>query len=180
MYVLSKVLGESPQIKIAEVFAEHYEDELSAPDIARMTDVSKATVYDYIKGLLKEGVIKKTRRVGKTQLYQLNYQNIKAKTILLLENYLVKEGLKKRIMAEEKLMPKETSTFEIDFTYSTDVVGELVGKPYPTLHELVATSTSTCTKKRPTSIPTPIQPMYLTQEFPTGERLADIYCNTKI
>lgn len=100
MYVLSELFGGCPQVKVVETFTEHYEDVLSVPEIERMTDVSKATVYSHTKNLLEEGVVKKAGKVGKTQFYQLNIENTKAKIILMLERYIVSERLEKLIEKE--------------------------------------------------------------------------------
>ena len=100
MYVLSELFGDCPQVNIVETFAENHEDTLSGPDIARMTGVTKATVYAHINRLLKEGIIIKAKKVGKTQLYQLNNDNPKAKIILMLERFIVSERLGKMIKKE--------------------------------------------------------------------------------
>jgi DNA-binding transcriptional ArsR family regulator len=84
MYILSELFGDCPQVKIVETFAEYYDDTLSGSDIRQMTGVSKATIYSHIDKLLNEGIIKKMEKVGKTQLYQLNSTNPKAKIILML------------------------------------------------------------------------------------------------
>jgi len=101
MYVLSELFGDCPQVKIVETFAENYDDTLSGPDIARMTGVTKATVYSHINKLLKEDIIRKVRRVGKTQLYQLNNDNPKAKIVLMLERFIVSERLGKLVETEK-------------------------------------------------------------------------------
>lgn len=100
MYVLSELFGNCPQVNIVETFAENHEDTLSGPDIARMTGVTKATVYAHLNRLLKEGIIIKAKKVGKTQLYQLNNDNPKAKIILMLERFIVSERLGKMIRKE--------------------------------------------------------------------------------
>ncbi len=102
MYVLSELFGNCPQVKIVETFAENYDDTLSGPDIARMTGVTKATVYAHINKLLKEDIIRKAKKVGKTQLYQFNSDNPKAKIILMLERFIVSERLEKLIEKEKR------------------------------------------------------------------------------
>lgn len=101
MYVLSELFGNCPQVKIVETFAENHDDTLSGPDIARMTGVTKATVYAHINKLLKEDIIRKAKKVGKTQLYQFNSDNPKAKIILMLERFIVSERLEKLIEKEK-------------------------------------------------------------------------------
>jgi len=101
MYILSELFGDCPQVKIVETFAENHDDSLSGPEIARMTGVTKATVYVHIDKLLKEDIIRKVRKVGKTQLYQLNNDNPKAKIILMLERFIVSERLGKLVEKEK-------------------------------------------------------------------------------
>jgi len=93
MYILSELFGDCAQVKIVETFAENHDETLSGPEISRMTGVTKATVYAHINKLLKEEIIKKAKKVGKTQLYQLNNDNTKAKMILMLERFIVSERL---------------------------------------------------------------------------------------
>ena len=107
MYVLSELFGNCPQVKIVETFAENYDDTLSVPDIMQMIDVSKATIYSHIEQLLKEDIIKKARKVGKTQLYQLNNNNPKAKIILMLERFIVAERLEKMVEKEPTVVVSE-------------------------------------------------------------------------
>ena len=84
-------------MKIVETFAEHFVHELSAPDISRMTGIVKTTVYRHVRALEKEGIVKKTRRVGNTQLYRLDKENDKARMIVYLETTIVSEELEEVI-----------------------------------------------------------------------------------
>ncbi|MEA1905658.1 MAG: helix-turn-helix domain-containing protein [Euryarchaeota archaeon] len=121
MYVLSELFGGCPQVKVVETFTEHYEDVLSVPEIERMTDVSKATVYSHTKNLLEEGMVKKAGKVGKTQLYQLNIENTKAKIILMLERYIVSERLEQLIEKERIEEPVVVTELAGDLYNTTSV-----------------------------------------------------------
>lgn len=124
MSVLSELFGEGAQLKVLETFVENYNDKLYAADIIRMTDVSKVTVAKHIRKLLEEGIIQKKEKAGAVQFYQLNPDNQKAKIVLLLEQYIVSERLKKMVAEEvESDVGKEEknySTYSIKTSIQTD------------------------------------------------------------
>jgi len=111
MYILSELFGSCPEVKIVETFAEYHDDTLSGADIIEMTDVAKGTVYSHINKLLREGIIIKVDEIGKTKLYQLNYENPKAKIILILERFIVSERLDKLVEKE----PVEITSTTVDY-----------------------------------------------------------------
>ena len=117
MSVLSELFGNCPQMKIIETFAENYNDKLYAADIVRMTDVHKATVHSHLNKLLSEGLIVKKEKIGNVQLYQLNFDNPKAKMILMLESYIVSERLEKLII-EDVENETDVSTSKISISES--------------------------------------------------------------
>lgn len=78
MSVLSKIFGEYPQVKILEAFVDHFDEELSIPDILWLTDVSKTTICG-------------------TQLYHLNNEKQEVQIIVSLVNYIVSEKLAERL-----------------------------------------------------------------------------------
>jgi len=69
--ILTELFGECKKTKILEILLENRDEELSAPEIEEMSDLSKGTVYKYLKKLLDEGIIEETRKVGKTQFHKL-------------------------------------------------------------------------------------------------------------
>ena len=100
MFVLSKIFGDCPNVKILEVFADHFDEELSIPDIIWLTDMPKTTIYNYISKLLEEKIILEGNKVGKTQLYHLNNEKQEVKIVISLINYIVSEKLAEKL--EEK------------------------------------------------------------------------------
>lgn len=97
MFVLSKIFGDYPEVKILEVFADHFDEELSIPDIIWLTDIPKTTIYSYISKLLEEKILLGIGKVGKAQLYHLNHEKQEVKIILYLVNYIVSEKLTDRL-----------------------------------------------------------------------------------
>ena len=101
MFILSKLLGDTYYAKILEILIENYKDEFTIPDIIDIAGTSRGSTYSYIKSLVSENIVNKSRKIGSTQLYKLNLENRSIKALILLEHNLVQEKL-------EKVMPKET------------------------------------------------------------------------
>ena len=97
MCVLTKIFGEYPQVKILEVFVDHFDEELSIPDIMWLTDISKTTVKQYISKLLNEKIILKEDESANTQLYCLNKQKQEVQIVISLVNYIVSDKLAERL-----------------------------------------------------------------------------------
>lgn len=97
MFILSKIFGEYPQVKILEVFADHFDEKLSIPDIIWLTDIPKTTVYQYVSKLLGKKILLKGDKIGNTQFYCLNKQKQEAQIVVSLVNHIVSEKLAERL-----------------------------------------------------------------------------------
>lgn len=106
MFILKKLLGDSYQAKILEVLIENFDEEFTIPEIIEIAETSRGSTYSYIDALVKEGIVFETRKIGRTQLYQLNMENPATKPLILLEHDLVLSELEKEI--PEKAGPVST------------------------------------------------------------------------
>ncbi len=97
MTVLPKIFGYHPQIVILEVFIDHFEEELSVPDLVWMTDISRSTVYNYLNRLLDEKIICKGSIVSRKQFYRLNTEKQEVKMVLSLVNNIVTGKLAEKL-----------------------------------------------------------------------------------
>lgn len=70
--IFTSVMGKSPTIKILEYLMGWDQYDLTISDIARGARISRNSVYDVIKSLVKRKVVITTRVMGKSQLYSLN------------------------------------------------------------------------------------------------------------
>lgn len=93
MFILTKIFGEGPRVKILEAFADNFEDEISIQDLIWLTDMPKTTIYNYINRLLDEKIILEGTNVKRTQFYRLNKEKSEVKIIVSLVNYIVTEKL---------------------------------------------------------------------------------------
>lgn len=79
----SLVFGSSPFVKVLDFFLTFEGFDYPISFIAKETDTKWETVEKVMDILLKRSIIKKTRRLGKAQLYMLN--KINPLTNLLVE-----------------------------------------------------------------------------------------------
>ena len=80
-----KVFGGAPFVRVVDFFLDNDALDYSKSGISRETGVSRITLEAVIPKLLRLGVIKQTRLVGKSQMYQFNKNNIMARRLLELD-----------------------------------------------------------------------------------------------
>ena len=91
----SEIYGRTMKNRILEYFLENQDLDNAIGDTARELKIIRPKVYEVMKIFEKKGYVKKSRIVGKTQLYLLNKDNRRVK--LFLKNFM--DCLK--IVAEE-------------------------------------------------------------------------------
>lgn len=70
---------------VLEYLLENQYLDFAVGDMAEELEISRPKAYEIIKKFEKKGYVKKTRIIGKTQLYILNKENIKIK--LFMRNF---------------------------------------------------------------------------------------------
>lgn len=93
--LLLQLTGEMPLFKIIDFLVENKGMDFTKSDIAKGAKISRASLFNYWKGLETHGIVKVTRQFGKTKLYTLNSKSIITKRILDLEKALISEALEK-------------------------------------------------------------------------------------
>ena len=110
MYVLTALFGDYYQSKIIEVFIENYDEDLSRPEIVEMANTSWGSTYKYIDYLISEKIIRKSRKIGKTQLYKLNLDHSTTKILFQLEHERFTENIGRlvgKLPIQKKTIHKE-------------------------------------------------------------------------
>lgn len=74
--IFLEAVGDNFRNKVIEYFVECRELDVAISDIIERYNLNKATTYNLIKELLKKEIIKPTRKVGNTQLYKINRDNV--------------------------------------------------------------------------------------------------------
>ena len=90
------VFGESPIVKVIDFFLDNGEFGYSLTDIAKNSDIGWSTLHGFWKDLVKLGIVTKTRRIGRAELYRLNSSNPIVKKLVELDN-----DISKKLISEE-------------------------------------------------------------------------------
>ena len=73
--MLADLFGNSPEVRVLDFLMDHVGYDYTMTDISRETSVSRPTLYRVWDKFTQLGLIKKTRRIGNAQLYQLDDEN---------------------------------------------------------------------------------------------------------
>lgn len=90
--MLLHVIGDTIENRVIDFLIEGRGIDYTKKDIADNCDISRPTLYKVFPKMLKEGIIKPTRKIGRVQLYSLNTDNEKVKALLELETILLKKS----------------------------------------------------------------------------------------
>lgn len=86
--------GDSPKLRFLNFFIGNYFWDFNMTDIARKSNISYNSLLTFFDDFLKKGLIIKTRRVGKSDMYKFNRDNPTAKRFLQFAWYLTEQDLK--------------------------------------------------------------------------------------
>ena len=90
-------LGNSPTLRILDFFLDNRLFDYSRREIIQNLSMGRATFFKYWKELEELGVVKVTRKVGKSKLYRLNEENEVVQKLILLDSVLCKQAMKRAV-----------------------------------------------------------------------------------
>ena len=96
------VFGDSPIVKVIDFFLDNQEFDYSLTDIAKNSDIGWSTLHGFWKDLVKVGLVKKTRRIGRAELYKLDLNNPVVKKLIDIDNEVSKRMIKNE-MEKQKI-----------------------------------------------------------------------------
>ena len=70
--------GVSPKLRFLSFLIGNHFFDFNMTDIAKETNISYNSLKSFFKGFLEKGIVIKTRRVGKSDMYKLNMDNATA------------------------------------------------------------------------------------------------------
>lgn len=90
------VFGDTPIIKVLDFFLDNKEFDYSLTDIAKNADIGWTTLHQFWPRLVKLGIVIRTRRIGRAELYKLATNDPLVKRIIDIDNHI-----SKKLMQEE-------------------------------------------------------------------------------
>lgn len=96
--VFCEIYGNTINNRVLEYLLENQYLDFAIGDMAKELEISRPKAYEVIKGFEERGYVRKSRKVGKTQLYLLNKEN--NRIMLFLKTF--KECLKMVVEAHQK------------------------------------------------------------------------------
>ena len=85
--------GDTPKLKFLDFLIGNHFFDFNMTDMAKEANISYNSLKGFFRGFLEKGVIIKTRRVGKSDMYKLNMNNEIAKNFLKFAWFLTKQDL---------------------------------------------------------------------------------------
>ncbi|MDP3741999.1 MAG: hypothetical protein Q8R15_01655 [Candidatus Micrarchaeota archaeon] len=83
--ILVEYLGRNPVLLVIDFLLENKLFDYSKQQIAEGSGIGRVTLFNNWNKVEKLGIVKETRRFGKTKLYKLNEQNAVVKKLIELE-----------------------------------------------------------------------------------------------
>ena len=85
--------GDTPKLRFLNFLIGNHFFDFNMTDMAREANISYNSLTSFFDEFLKKGIIIKTRRVGKSDMYKLNIDNPIAKNFLKFAWFLTKQDL---------------------------------------------------------------------------------------
>src|SRR3989344_7648037 len=86
-------LGDTPKLRYLDFLIGNHFFDFNMTDMAREAKISYNSLKGFFKEFLEKGIIVKTRRVGKSDMYKLNMDNATVQNFLKFAWFLTKQDL---------------------------------------------------------------------------------------
>lgn len=85
--------GDTPQLRVMDFLIDNQFFDYPMTEIARESNVSYNSIKLFFPNLIKSGIIVKTRKIGKSDYYKLNLNNVFVKNLIKLDWILTKKNI---------------------------------------------------------------------------------------
>jgi len=85
--------GDTPKLRFLDFLIGNHFFDFNMTDMAKEANISYNSLKGFFEGFLEKGIIIKTRRVGKSDMYKLNVDNHTTQNFLKFAWFLTKQDL---------------------------------------------------------------------------------------
>ena len=85
--------GDTPKLRFLDFLIGNHFFDFNMTDMAKEANISYNSLKSFFNVFLEKGIIVKTRRVGKSDMYKLNMENATAQNFLKFAWFLTKQDL---------------------------------------------------------------------------------------
>lgn len=94
------VFGDAPTVKVLDFFLDNREFDYSLTDIAKGAGIAWSTLHECWISLVQAGIITKTRKIGRAELYKLNTANPLVQKLIELDLFISQQFIRQEAEAE--------------------------------------------------------------------------------
>lgn len=91
------VFGNSPVAKVLDFFIDNQEFDYSLTDIANGAGIAWSTLHEFWPDFVRVGLVVKTRKIGRAELYKLNVANPLVKKLIEIDMIVSKQLVKEQV-----------------------------------------------------------------------------------
>ena len=95
-----KHFGDTPRLRVMDFLIDNHMFDFPITELARGSNVSYNSIKLFFSDWIKERIVVKTRRLGKSDYYKLNLENYFVKNLIKLDWVLTKES----VLSEEEII----------------------------------------------------------------------------
>jgi len=95
--------GDTPKLKFLNFLIGNYFWDFNMTDMAKESGISYNSLMTFFNEFLERGILIKTRRVGKADMYKFNTQNITARKFLQFAWFLTEQDLGLHELEQEEI-----------------------------------------------------------------------------
>ena len=107
--LLIETFGDYPMIRVIDFLLENRIFDYSKADIARQAGVSRTTLDSFWKKLVREGMVRKSRAIGRATLYRFNPRSEVSKRLIELDFAISKHHVEKLTEPDAEPAPHDVA-----------------------------------------------------------------------
>jgi Fe2+ or Zn2+ uptake regulation protein len=83
--ILIELFGHTPELRVINFLLDNNIFDYTKTEIARGAEITRPTLYRFWDKLERAGLVAKTRKINRTQLYKINLESLIIKRIMEIE-----------------------------------------------------------------------------------------------